>query len=145
MGSDRSLLSLSLGLESGAMTPRKRTRQHDQQTPPEKDAGGRETGKRPPRAPRQLSPPAPLLRCQVPCQVLAMLVHYFFLSTFAWMLVEGLHLYSMVVKVFGSEDSKHLYYYGIGWGRRGWDGPAGVGRGRRGWDGAGRGGTGRPG
>ncbi|XP_024901263.1 adhesion G-protein coupled receptor D1 [Pteropus alecto] len=52
----------------------------------------------------------------VPCQVLAMLVHYFFLSTFAWMLVEGLHLYSMVVKVFGSEDSKHLYYYGIGWG-----------------------------
>nr|XP_019604370.1 PREDICTED: adhesion G-protein coupled receptor D1 isoform X1 [Rhinolophus sinicus] len=52
----------------------------------------------------------------VPCQVLAMLLHYFFLSAFAWMLVEGLHLYSMVIKVFGSEDSKHLYYYGIGWG-----------------------------
>lgn len=54
---------------------------------------------------------------QVPCQVLATLLHYFFLSAFAWMLVEGLHLYSMVVKVFGSEGSKHLYYYGIGWGR----------------------------
>nr|XP_045012954.1 adhesion G-protein coupled receptor D1 [Jaculus jaculus] len=52
----------------------------------------------------------------VPCQVLAALLHYFFLSAFAWMLVEGLHLYSMVIKVFGSEDSKHLYYYGIGWG-----------------------------
>ncbi|KAM4827408.1 adhesion G-protein coupled receptor D1 isoform 5-T5 [Thomomys bottae] len=52
----------------------------------------------------------------VPCQALAMLLHYFLLSTFAWMLVEGLHLYSMVIKVFGSEDSKHLYYYGIGWG-----------------------------
>ncbi|XP_019524466.1 PREDICTED: adhesion G-protein coupled receptor D1 [Hipposideros armiger] len=52
----------------------------------------------------------------VPCQVLAMLLHFFFLSAFAWMLVEGLHLYSMVIKVFGSEDSKHLYYYGIGWG-----------------------------
>ncbi|XP_046301935.1 adhesion G-protein coupled receptor D1 isoform X1 [Marmota monax] len=52
----------------------------------------------------------------IPCQVLAMLLHYFFLSAFAWMLVEGLHLYSMVVKVFGSEDSKHLYYYGLGWG-----------------------------
>ncbi|XP_008590769.1 PREDICTED: probable G-protein coupled receptor 133, partial [Galeopterus variegatus] len=52
----------------------------------------------------------------IPCQVLAMLLHYFFLSAFAWMLVEGLHLYSMVIKVFGSEDSKHLYYYGIGWG-----------------------------
>lgn len=46
-----------------------------------------------------------------------MLLHYFFLSAFAWMLVEGLHLYSMVIKVFGSEDSKHRYYYGIGWGR----------------------------
>ncbi|EMP40303.1 hypothetical protein UY3_02466 [Chelonia mydas] len=32
------------------------------------------------------------------------------------MLVEGFHLYSMVIKVFGSEESKHLYYYGIGWG-----------------------------
>ncbi|XP_036132719.1 adhesion G-protein coupled receptor D1 [Molossus molossus] len=51
-----------------------------------------------------------------PCQVLAMLLHYFFLSAFAWMLVEGLHLYSLVIKVFGSEDSKHRYYYGIGWG-----------------------------
>ncbi|KAG8515030.1 Adhesion G-protein coupled receptor D1 [Galemys pyrenaicus] len=52
--------------------------------------------------------------CQVPCRVLAVLLHYFFLSAFAWMLAEGLHLYSMVVKVFGSEDSKHLCYYGIG-------------------------------
>ncbi|XP_023576398.1 adhesion G-protein coupled receptor D1 isoform X2 [Octodon degus] len=52
----------------------------------------------------------------VPCQALATLLHYFFLSAFAWMLVEGLHLYSMVIKVFGSEGGKHLYYYGIGWG-----------------------------
>ncbi|XP_016058606.1 PREDICTED: adhesion G-protein coupled receptor D1 [Miniopterus natalensis] len=52
----------------------------------------------------------------IPCQVLAVLLHYFFLSAFAWMLVEGLHLYSMVIKVFGSEDSKHRYYYAIGWG-----------------------------
>ncbi|XP_006878067.1 PREDICTED: probable G-protein coupled receptor 133-like [Chrysochloris asiatica] len=50
------------------------------------------------------------------CRVLAVLLHFFFLSAFAWMLVEGLHLYSMVVRVFGSEDSKHLYYYSIGWG-----------------------------
>lgn len=48
---------------------------------------------------------------------MAVLLHFFFLSAFAWMLVEGLHLYSMVVKVFGSEGSKHFYYYGIGWGR----------------------------
>lgn len=71
---------------------------------------------------------------QVPCRVLAVLLHYFFLGTFAWMLVEGLHLYSMVIKVFGSEDSKHLYYYGIGWGR--WRGDV---KGRRGGGGEGRG------
>nr|XP_033812688.1 adhesion G-protein coupled receptor D1 isoform X3 [Geotrypetes seraphini] len=52
----------------------------------------------------------------VPCKILAMLLHFFFLSAFAWMLVEGLHLYSMVIKVFGSEESKLIYYYGIGWG-----------------------------
>ncbi|XP_055971607.1 adhesion G-protein coupled receptor D1 [Sorex fumeus] len=52
----------------------------------------------------------------IPCRVLAVLLHYFFLSAFAWMLVEGLHLYSLVIKVFGSEDSQHLCYYGIGWG-----------------------------
>uniref|UniRef100_A0A8C4TAJ2 Adhesion G protein-coupled receptor D1 n=2 Tax=Erpetoichthys calabaricus TaxID=27687 RepID=A0A8C4TAJ2_ERPCA len=47
---------------------------------------------------------------------MAVLLHFFFLSAFAWMLVEGLHLYSMVIKVFGSEESKHIYYYGVGWG-----------------------------
>ncbi|XP_015683976.1 adhesion G-protein coupled receptor D1-like, partial [Protobothrops mucrosquamatus] len=52
----------------------------------------------------------------VPCKILAILLHFFFLSTFAWMLVEGFHLYSMVIKVFGSEENKLLYYYGIGWG-----------------------------
>ncbi|XP_064024789.1 adhesion G-protein coupled receptor D1 isoform X2 [Pogoniulus pusillus] len=52
----------------------------------------------------------------MPCKILAVLLHFFFLSAFAWMLVEGFHLYSMVIKVFGSEESKHLYYYGIGWG-----------------------------
>lgn len=51
--------------------------------------------------------------------MLAVLLHFFFLSAFAWMLVEGLHLYSLVIKVFGSEGSKRRYYYGIGWGRCG--------------------------
>ncbi|NXF24458.1 AGRD1 protein, partial [Rhodinocichla rosea] len=58
----------------------------------------------------QLSP------ATLPCKILAILLHFFFLSAFAWMLVEGFHLYSMVIKVFGSEESKHLYYYGVGWG-----------------------------
>lgn len=73
------------------------------------------------------SHPVPLLASQVPCQVLAVFLHYFFLAAFAWMLVEGLHLYSMVIKVFGSEDSKHLYYYGIGWGMS-WGGAEGKDR-----------------
>ncbi|XP_032166722.1 adhesion G-protein coupled receptor D1-like isoform X2 [Mustela erminea] len=64
----------------------------------------------------------------VPCRVLAMFLHYFFLSAFAWMLVEGLHLYSMVIKVFGSEDSKHRYCYGIGWGVHGFISPLEGGR-----------------
>ncbi|MED6272072.1 Adhesion G-protein coupled receptor D1, partial [Characodon lateralis] len=51
----------------------------------------------------------------LPCKITAVLLHFFFLSAFSWMLVEGLHLYSMVVKVFGSEGSKHFYYYSIGW------------------------------
>ncbi|ELW66977.1 putative G-protein coupled receptor 133 [Tupaia chinensis] len=52
-----------------------------------------------------------------PCRALAVLLHFLFLSAFAWMLAEGLHLYSMVVKVFGSEDSRRLYYYyAVGWG-----------------------------
>ncbi|XP_041084297.1 adhesion G-protein coupled receptor D1-like isoform X3 [Polyodon spathula] len=52
----------------------------------------------------------------LPCKIMAILLHFFFLSAFAWMLVEGLHLYSMVIKVFGSEESKHIFYYGLGWG-----------------------------
>lgn len=47
-----------------------------------------------------------------------MLLHYFFLSAFAWMLVEGLHLYRLVLRAFGSEDGKHLCYCGLGWGTR---------------------------
>uniref|UniRef100_S4RKG8 Adhesion G protein-coupled receptor D1 n=1 Tax=Petromyzon marinus TaxID=7757 RepID=S4RKG8_PETMA len=47
---------------------------------------------------------------------MSVLLHFLYLSAFAWMLVEGLHLYSMVVKVFGSEDSSQALYYGIGWG-----------------------------
>lgn len=87
----------------------------------------------PPEAGAEAEPTAGLTgascvhRLQIPCQVLATLLHYFFLSAFAWMLAEGLHLYSMVVRVFGSEDSKHLYYYALGWGR--WPGArAGAGR-----------------
>ena len=28
------------------------------------------------------------------------MLHYFYLVTFGWMLCEGLHIYSMVIKVY---------------------------------------------
>ena len=34
------------------------------------------------------------------CSVIAGILHFLFLATFAWMLVEGIHVYYMLVKVF---------------------------------------------
>ena len=36
----------------------------------------------------------------VGCGFIAGFLHYFLLATFAWMLVEGIHVYLMLVKVF---------------------------------------------
>ena len=36
----------------------------------------------------------------VHCQVIAILLHYFFLVTFMWMLMEGVVLYLVLVRVF---------------------------------------------
>lgn len=49
---------------------------------------------------------------EVACTIVAVLLHYFLLVSFAWMLVEGVHLYVMVVTVF--ENSKEqLRMYGL--------------------------------
>ncbi|XP_035826949.1 adhesion G-protein coupled receptor D1-like [Aplysia californica] len=50
------------------------------------------------------------------CSMVAVVLHYFSLASFVWMLVEGLHLYSQVVRVFGTEKSRILYYIFFGWG-----------------------------
>ena len=34
------------------------------------------------------------------CSVIAGFLHFLFLATFAWMLVEGIHVYYMLVKVY---------------------------------------------
>lgn len=47
---------------------------------------------------------------------MAALLHLFFMAAFAWMLVEGLLLWSKVVAVNLSEDRHMKYYYLIGWG-----------------------------
>ncbi|KAK0058290.1 adhesion G-protein coupled receptor D1, partial [Biomphalaria pfeifferi] len=53
---------------------------------------------------------------KVVCAVVAVALHYLYTATFVWMLVEGLHLYSQVVRVFGTEKSRILYYIFFGWG-----------------------------
>jgi len=45
------------------------------------------------------------------CSVVAALLHYFFLTAFSWMCVEGVQLYVMLVEVFESERSRMRWYY----------------------------------
>ncbi|KAH9496862.1 Adhesion G-protein coupled receptor D1 [Bulinus truncatus] len=52
----------------------------------------------------------------VVCAVVAVALQYLYTATFVWMLVEGLHLYSQVVRVFGTEKSRIVYYIFFGWG-----------------------------
>ncbi|XP_051741660.1 adhesion G protein-coupled receptor E5 isoform X1 [Ctenopharyngodon idella] len=52
---------------------------------------------------------------RVACAIVAGLLHYFFLSAFCWMLLEGVQLYRMVVLVF-HYTLKHLYMYAVGYG-----------------------------
>ncbi|XP_071808027.1 adhesion G-protein coupled receptor D1-like [Asterias amurensis] len=53
---------------------------------------------------------------KVVCKVIAILLHFFYLSVFGWMLVEGIHLYRKVIKVYGSENIKMYPYLLVGWG-----------------------------
>lgn len=50
------------------------------------------------------------------CIASGILTHYAFLSAFAWMGVEGLHLYRMVVHVFDSENSPLNMYRVVAYG-----------------------------
>ncbi|KAJ7317872.1 hypothetical protein JRQ81_004034, partial [Phrynocephalus forsythii] len=50
------------------------------------------------------------------CAVFAALLHFFFLSAFTWMFLEGVQLYIMLVEVFESEHSRRKYFYLVGYG-----------------------------
>ena len=50
------------------------------------------------------------------CGVVAGFLHYLFLASFAWMLVEGIDVYLMLVKVFDTGRSMVTYFYAIGYG-----------------------------
>lgn len=45
------------------------------------------------------------------CKVVAIILHYLFLSSFCWMLVEGCELYRLLIKVFEPDESYMTYYY----------------------------------
>lgn len=50
------------------------------------------------------------------CTLIAALLHYLLLCTFAWQLVEGIHLYVFVVKVFYNKKIVWAYYP-FAWGK----------------------------
>ena len=47
------------------------------------------------------------------CQVIAVLLHYFFLVSFMWMLMEGVVLYIILVRVFISNTKRHMIAFTI--------------------------------
>lgn len=60
-----------------------------------------------------------LLLCflfQFLCTVVAILLHYFFMSAFAWMFVEALHIYRMQTEARNINYGAMRFYYAIGWG-----------------------------
>ncbi|XP_034530111.1 cadherin EGF LAG seven-pass G-type receptor 1 [Notolabrus celidotus] len=50
------------------------------------------------------------------CTVIAILLQYFYLCTFAWMFVEGLHIYRMLTELRNINHGHMRFYYAIGWG-----------------------------
>jgi len=53
---------------------------------------------------------------QLLCSLVAGILHYFFLAAFAWMCLEGVQLYIMLIEVFEAEKSRVKYFYLAGYG-----------------------------
>ena len=51
------------------------------------------------------------------CAAVAALLHYLFLCVFCWMLAEGIMLYLLVVRVFGTIATRWYYLLILGWGK----------------------------
>ena len=54
------------------------------------------------------------------CHIVAGMLHYFTLTTFAWMLVEAVNLYRTIVKVFttGNESRFFKWMFVYAWGKK---------------------------
>ncbi|XP_064626823.1 adhesion G protein-coupled receptor L2-like isoform X4 [Lineus longissimus] len=50
------------------------------------------------------------------CSVIAGVLHFLFLASFAWMCLEGVQLYVMLIEVFEAERSRVKWYYLSGYG-----------------------------
>ncbi|XP_052777060.1 adhesion G protein-coupled receptor L4-like isoform X2 [Mya arenaria] len=53
---------------------------------------------------------------KIACAVIAGVLHFFFTSSFFWMLLEGIHILFMLVQVFDAARSRVKYYYLVGYG-----------------------------
>lgn len=51
------------------------------------------------------------------CMILPLVLHYFHVTTFFWMFVEGLYLYMLVVETFNRTNIKAFVYVSVGWGK----------------------------
>ncbi|XP_024124833.1 cadherin EGF LAG seven-pass G-type receptor 2 [Oryzias melastigma] len=50
------------------------------------------------------------------CTVMAILLHFFYLCSFSWLFLEGLHVYRMICEVRDINYGPMRFYYLIGWG-----------------------------
>lgn len=50
------------------------------------------------------------------CTVIAILLHFVYMSTFAWTLVESLHVYRMLTEPRNIDAGPMRFYYVVGWG-----------------------------
>ena len=53
---------------------------------------------------------------QMACKVVAILLHFFFMASFTWMLVEGVALYLLCTKGFMNLREMRVKYLLLGWG-----------------------------
>ncbi|KAK7916672.1 hypothetical protein WMY93_012433 [Mugilogobius chulae] len=50
------------------------------------------------------------------CTIIAILLHFFYLCSFSWLFLEGLHVYRMISEVRDINYGPMRFYYLIGWG-----------------------------
>ena len=52
---------------------------------------------------------------QLTCKLVAIFLHYFFMTTFSWMFVETMHLYRMMTEIKNINQGSMKFYYVIGY------------------------------